>query len=424
MIPQRIPLLGLEAFSPSEVERLRARAAGLFGRMGARLGAADGVRLYSSPGRTELGGNHTDHNSGCVLAASVDLDMLAAARPRGDRLVTLASPGYPPLSVDCADLAPKSGERGSPASLVRGLAAWIANRGLPPCAGFDIAVDSEVPAGSGLSSSAAFELLVAAIFDDMGGYGLSPAEWAQAGKFAENAYFGKPSGLMDQLACALGGISYIDFQHPDAPRIENLAFDFSSRGIALATVATDSDHGDLTAEYAAIPEEMRSVAARFGLQSLRGLGAEDLLCKIAEIRSTCGDRAFLRAWHFVHETARPERMSRALAAGDIGAYLTLVRESGRSSWTLLQNIHAPDPRRQSLDIALALAEEWLGPSGARAACRVHGGGFAGTIQVYVPETEFGGFARRMETVFGPGCVRKLNLRPFGVCRILIDSPQK
>lgn len=417
MIPQTIPRLRLSAFFNEDAEYHNARAA----KLAVKLGASGDIRYFSAPGRTELGGNHTDHNGGCVLAASVDLDMLAASRPRPDRIVTLMSAGYPPLRVDLADLKPKAHERGSPASIIRGLAAWIARRGLKACAGFDIAMDSEVPAGSGLSSSAAFELLMAAIFDDLGSYGLAPAEWARAGHYAENEFFGKPCGLMDQLACALGGISFIDFGTPDAPHIETVPFDFAEHSLALSIVATDSDHGDLTEEYAAIPREMRSVAELFGQADLRGIGAAELLAKIVEIRRVCGDRAFLRAWHFVHETMRPEQMSRALARGDIEAYLALVRASGISSWTLLQNINAADPRRQSLGIALALAEDIIGETGAY---RVHGGGFAGTIQAYVPDQQFPRFIERMETVFGPGCVRKLAVRPFGVCRILIDLFEK
>ncbi len=425
MIPSRIPHVELGAFSVDEAEGIRVRTARLAQQLTAHLGAprspALDFRYYSAPGRTELGGNHTDHNNGCVLAASVNLDMLAAVSLRNDRRIALYSSGYPPFTIDFTDLVPHAEERGSPASIIRGIAAWIERRGLPACTGFNIAMDSEVPAGSGLSSSAAFELLIAAIFDDVGGYGLSPVEWAMAGKFAENEYFGKPCGLMDQLACALGGISFIDFQNPDEPHIENISFDFAEHSLALAIVGTDSDHEDLTEEYAAIPREMKSVAERFGFTNLRGLTAHDLLKKTAEIRRTCGDRAFLRAWHFIHETARPAQTSDALAQRDIEKYLELVRASGLSSWTLLQNIHTSDPRHQSLDIALALAEDLVGHRGAS---RVHGGGFAGTIQAYVPESDFPRFVGLMESVFGPKSVRRLTLRPFGVCRILVDSTEK
>ncbi len=431
MIPSRIPCVGVDAFSRDSANQHRARAALLASRLreisrtheGSPRGdppSTNDIHFYSAPGRTELGGNHTDHNGGCVLAASVDLDMVAAARLRDDRTVTLHSEGYEALSIDIADLTPKASERGTPASIIRGIAAWIARRGLPACAGFDITMDSEVPAGSGLSSSAAFELLMAAIFDDIGGYGLSPREWALAGQFAENEYYGKPCGLMDQLACALGGITFIDFGASPGPKIDNLTFNFDAYGLALAIVATDSDHGDLTEEYAAIPREMKSVAALFGQTNLRGITTADLFGKAREIRGACGDRAFLRAWHFAHETARPALMAQALERSDIGVYLGLARASGLSSWTLLQNIHAANPKRQSLGVALALAEDIVGERGA---CRVHGGGFAGTIQAYIPEDDIPRFSARMEAVFGPGSVRRLTLRPFGVCQIRIESTQ-
>ncbi len=423
MTPLHIPVIGLDAFPRDSAYHHRARAALLASRLKENLCAhagGDAIRYYSAPGRTELGGNHTDHNNGCVLAASVDLDMVAAACPRNDHIISLFSSGYPSLSVDITDLAPRASERGTPAAILRGIAAWIAERGLPACPGFSVAMDSEVPAGSGLSSSAAFELLMAAIFDDFGRYGLSPVKWAHAGKFAENEYFGKPCGLMDQLACALGGISFIDFGAVPEPRIENLSCDFSDYGLVLAIVATDSDHGDLTEEYAAIPREMKCVAALFDQKNLREVHTDDLIRKVREIRETCGDRAFLRAWHFAHETERPARMVAALERNDIDEYLGLVRASGLSSWTLLQNIHTAAPKRQSLGIALALAEDMVG---ARGASRVHGGGFAGTIQAYVPEVDFPHFSARMETLFGPASVRKLTIRPFGVCRIRIESAQ-
>jgi len=417
MIPQKIPLLAATELPSEEAGRLTARCAGLASKLPPAGGnVPEELHYYSSPGRTELGGNHTDHNNGCVLAASVDLDMVAAARPRDDTRVTLASEGYAPLSLDIADTVPRQEERGSPASIIRGLAGWLSRRRAPPPRGFDIAMDSDVPAGSGLSSSAAFELLMASIFDDIGNYGFSPTEWAVAGQFAENEYFGKPCGLMDQIACAAGGIVSIDFGRPGAPEIGTVAYDFSAQAMVLAIVDTGSNHEDLTGEYAAIPREMKSVAALFGAKTLDLVTKDDLLSRTSEIRARCGDRAFLRAWHFVHETRRPGRMRAALARNDMAAYLSLVRESGRSSWMYLQNIQAGDPRRQSLAVALALSEDLLGNEGA---WRVHGGGFAGTVQAYVPETKFHEFLERMEAVFGKGSVRRLNIRPYGVCRILM-----
>jgi galactokinase len=422
MIPQKIPHIRRADLSVTAQKNLDARLRRLVSRLpgsipGKMTGSQAELHYFSSPGRTELGGNHTDHNHGCVLAASVDLDMLAVARARADRIVTVTSEGYDPIIVDFSDSAARMHEQGTPAAIIRGLAAWLERRSTPLRRGFDIAIDSEVPAGSGLSSSAAFELLIAAIFDDFGGLGLSPVEWAIAGQFAENEYFGKPCGLMDQIACAVGGIVSIDFAEPAQPLISSIAYDFASRNLALAIVDTGSNHEDLTREYAAIPNEMKEVAAIFGKQTMREVEKADLVARAAKIRAQCGDRAFLRAWHFVHETARPALMQDALERNDLASYLSLVRESGRSSWMYLQNIHAGDPRQQSLAVALALSEDLLGSEGA---WRVHGGGFAGTIQVYVPEPEFPAFSGRMEAVFGRGCVRRLNIRPFGMCRIIED----
>jgi len=398
-----------------EAGRLTARCAALASKLPPASGdVLEELHYYSSPGRTELGGNHTDHNKGSVLAAAVDLDMVAVVRPRNDTQVTLTSEGYTPLSLNIADTAPRKEEQGSPASIIRGIAGWLLRKEATPPKGFDVAVESEVPAGSGLSSSAAFELLMAAMFDDLGNYGFSPVEWAAAGQFAENKYFGKPCGLMDQIACAVGGIVSIDFGRSEKPDINTVNYDFSAHGMVLAIVDTGSNHEDLTEEYAAIPLEMKSVAALFGAKTLNRVTNDELLERTSEIRARCGDRAFLRAWHFVHETRRPEQMREALARNDMATYLSLVRESGRSSWMYLQNIHAGDPRRQSLAVALAISEAILGEGGA---WRVHGGGFAGTIQAYIPEAKFDEYLERMEAVFGKGSVRRLNIRPYGVCRI-------
>ncbi|HNV35805.1 MAG TPA: galactokinase family protein [Rectinema sp.] len=418
MIQQKIPSIPLASFQDLEKEGRRARYDSLVSRL--PLGEdshSRALHYYSSPGRTELGGNHTDHNNGCVLAASVDLDMLALARPRSDSMVTLLSEGYSPIRVDLRDTAPRIEEKGSPASIIRGLAAWLTHQGLQIGPGFDIAMDSRVPAGSGLSSSAAFELLIASIFDDMGKYDLTPTDWAIAGQWAENEYFGKPCGLMDQIACAEGGIVFIDFADSRRPKIDRLIYDFESNGLILAIVNTGSNHEDLTREYADIPKEMKCVAAILGRTALRGTEKQDLLNRLSDIRIKCGDRALLRAWHFVYENYRPARMVEALKRNDKSAYLSIVNESGRSSWHYLQNIHAGNPREQSLSIALMLSEDLLSPEGA---WRVHGGGFAGTIQVYVPQSRFPEFVERMEAVFGKGSVQRINIRPFGICKVLMD----
>lgn len=373
------------------------------------------LAYFSSPGRTELGGNHTDHNRGRVLAAAVDLDLCAVVRPRTDRVITLSSEGFPTVRISLEELSPADKERGTPAALIRGMTAWLKHRGFALAHGFDIAADSRVPPGSGLSSSAAFELLIGAILDNAGESRLSPIEWAHAGQYAENVFFGKPCGLMDQIACAAGGIVSIDFADIDAPAIHQIDYDFEKAGITLCIVHTGSSHEDLTEEYASIPAEMRSVARLLERETLNQISKSDLLEHAADIRTACGDRAFLRAWHFVHETERPPAMQRALESRTIQGYLQLVRESGLSSWQYLQNIHAGSPRQQSMAVALALTADFLGSEGA---CRVHGGGFAGTIQAYVPSERFEDYRRLMEGIIGPGCVQRLQLRAYGACRII------
>jgi len=419
MIPSRIPRVMLKSFPEEKRKALLER----FSKLESRIEEQQKVRTcdfryYSAPGRTELGGNHTDHNNGSVLASSVDFDMVAVVRPRTDTMVTLQSTGYPPISIYLDDTERKSCECGTPASIIRGFSNWLFSRGLPQCKGFDIAIDSEVPAGSGLSSSAAFEMLIAAMYDDIGNYGLSPIEWAVAGKYSENEYFGKPCGLMDQLACALGGIIFIDFANQENPRIETVAFDFAEFEYALAIVSTGTGHEDLTDEYASIPKEMKAVANVFGQSTLQGISSENLIKKIAKIRIQCGDRAFLRAWHFVLETERPRRMVNALQNRDLEAYLKLVKESGNSSWMYLQNVIGTQIAHQNLGIALAIAEKTIGEQGA---CRVHGGGFAGAIQAYLPQSAFQNFSCCMEEIFGHKSVRKIALRPFGVCKIIVDA---
>ncbi len=376
------------------------------------------LRYYSSPGRTELSGNHTDHNHGRVLAAAVDLDLCAVVRPRTDHIITLTSEGFPRVRVSLDELSPRDQERGTPAAIIRGIAAWLRRRESALPHGMDIAVDSRVPAGSGLSSSAAFELLISVIFDDAGSCGLSPIEWAHASQYAENVFFGKPCGLMDQIACAAGGIISIDFANPQKPVIRRIDFDFEAANLVLCIVHAGSSHEDLTEEYAAIPAEMRSVAALLGRQTLAEIQKQELLQHAGEIRNACGDRAFLRAWHFIHETERPPAMCRALEKGDIKQYLQLVRESGRSSWQYLQNIYTGSPRQQNLAVALALTADFLGEEGS---CRVHGGGFAGTIQAYVPTQRFEEYCRFMQGICGSGSVQKLQIRAYGACRIIAEG---
>ncbi len=378
---------------------------------------AETLRFYSAPGRTELGGNHTDHNHGRVLAAAVNLDTIACVRPRADHLARIRSPGYPDTEVDLSSLSPAEAERGTTGALLRGIAAWIAEKHADAVGkagalrGFDAWLSSEVLSGSGLSSSAAVEVLFGTIMADLADLRLDCVEIARMGQYAENAYFGKPCGLMDQTASAVGGIVAIDFGDPGSPRVRRLDFDFGAAGYSLAVVDTGGSHADLTADYAAIPTEMRQVASAFGAAALRGIGRNELAARADELRRDFGDRAFLRAWHFAAEDERAEAMANALAEGNLDTYLGLVRESGDSSWRFLQNLQPQGrPREQGLAVALALAERAIGPEGA---CRVHGGGFAGTVQVYAPTGRIPALRAALEPVFGPDSVIPVTIRHQG-----------
>jgi galactokinase len=414
-------LASLESLYPPEIletqrRRYRALEASLEERLASRSEPPAGGAIFfvSAPGRTELCGNHTDHNHGRVLAAAIDLDTVAAVAPREDILARVASRGFGEFEVDLADLAARPTEAGTSAAIIRGVAAGLAERfgAAGRLRGFDAVVDSEVLPGSGLSSSAAFEVLAGGILCALSGIEASPAQIAEIGQFAENVYFGKPSGLMDQMASALGSVAAIDFGSPKGYAVELLRFDPADYGLVLAIVATGGSHADLTDDYASIPAEMRTVASLFGRKVMAGVSAAELAARVAEIRKTCGDRAFLRAWHFAKETERPAALAGAIKRGDIGSFLAVVRASGDSSAKFLQNLYSiKAPREQGLLAALALTEDFLGGEGA---CRVHGGGFAGTIQAYIPLARLESYRSLMESAFGPGSVYPLRIRPFGV----------
>ncbi|GHV91111.1 galactokinase [Spirochaetia bacterium] len=383
------------------------------------------LRVFTAAGRTELGGNHTDHNRGKVLAASIQLDSAAIVAPRKDKKVFFRSTGYPDVSVDISDLSPQTAEKGTTEALVRGIAAEFAARGFAP-GGFTANADSTVLPGSGLSSSAAVEVLFGRIFDKLyGGGRLSALEIAQIGQKAENNYFGKPCGLMDQTACASGGAVAIDFADLAAPQVKQINFDPASAGFVLCVVNTWGNHADLTPDYAAIPEEMYAAAKFFGKTVLRETNLETVLSRAAELRKALGDRALLRSIHFFNENDRVTAMQQALEQLDAGAnteakqravnaYLALVNESGDSSWELLQNIYSPkDPANQGLTTALALSKEFIRTQGGSGACRVHGGGFAGTIQAYIPTELFESYRNIMDTIFGEKSVTPIRIRPVG-----------
>jgi galactokinase len=394
----------------SQVERY-ARAAKRFGQLFPDNARAP--RFFSAPGRIEIGGNHTDHNHGMVLAAAISLDAVAAAAPNGLRVVRARSEGFDPVEVDLDDLAPKESERRTSASVVRGSLARLRERGIP-AEGFDATVSSGVKTGSGLSSSAAFEVLLLTVMDNLfGGGGMDAKTRARIAQDVENTYFGKPSGLMDQMASSVGGLVWIDFRGGDA-RVTPIQYDFARKGFAVVVVNPGGDHADLNDEYAAIPNEMRSVAALFGHETLRCVRMEQVESSIASIRRQgVSDRAILRAMHYFDENQRVADQARALERDDLPRFLELIIESGESSWKLLQNVYARRDR-QPLALALEVARRCLSGHGA---WRVHGGGFEGTILCFVPTDKLGAFTRQMNGAFDDRCCDVLDIRSIGAAEI-------
>ena len=400
--------------SPRGLEQARARCVRTVEAFAARFGAdAQGAALFSGPGRTEIGGNHTDHQHGHVLCGSVDLDMLACAAPNGLSVVRVQSQGYPALEIDLSDLAPRKEEENTSAALVRGVAARIKEMGYG-LSGFDACANSTVLSGSGLSSSAAYETLVGNIFNHFCcGDKLDPVTIAKIGQYAENVYFGKPCGLMDQMGSSVGACVAIDFNDPAGPVVERVDYDFTKSGHALCIVDTCSSHGDLTDDYADITREMGAVAAYFGKKVLRDVPEQHFRAAVPALRKECGDRAVLRALHFYDDDRRAVREAEALKAGDFHRFLALVNQSGQSSSLHLQNTWSTsNPRQQAIPVVLAVGAELLDGTGA---IRVHGGGFAGTIQAWVPEDKLALFKSGMEALLGQGKCHVLHIRPQGGC---------
>lgn len=395
------------------VRRQKERYAALIRRHAETFGEKEGVELFSAPGRTEIGGNHTDHNRGRVLAASVNLDTLCAASPREDMTVHFHSEGYPALTVDLNDTDPRKEEEGTTASLIRGVADGMKRAGYR-IGGFDACVTSTVASGSGLSSSAALEVMLTAVLDGLyNRFDMPFSERAQISRRAENLHFGKPSGLLDQMASAAGGLVTVDFADEKNPRVEALQYDFAKKGYALVVVATGGSHADLTPHYAAVPKEMRETAAAMGQEVMRGITADALLDRMADLRKKVSDRAILRGFHFVAENDRVPEQVRALKEDRIRDFLDLIVDSGRSSYMYLQNIYASN-EDQSLSLALCMAETMLKGKGG---WRIHGGGFAGTTLNFVPLDMVNYFVSRMEAAFGEGACHVLNIRPAGADRI-------
>lgn len=376
--------------------------------------AAFGVapeRYFSAPGRTEIGGNHTDHQRGRVLAAAVNLDTLAAVRVNGTGTIRILSEGYPISQVELNCLEPQAEEVNSTPALIRGVAARFAQLGCQ-VEGFDAYCTSTVLPGSGLSSSAAFEVLIGTIINHLFFQGkVSQPEIARIGQYAENVFFGKPCGLMDQTASAVGNLVSIDFFDKDHPVITPVDFDFSTCGHALCIIDTRASHADLTDEYAAIPGEIKSVCAHFGKEVLTQIEETDFYSAIPALRRECGDRAVMRCIHFYQDNARVPRQVAALEAGDFDAFLALVAESGRSSWMYLQNvIPAGYTEHQDVAVSLALCQHYLR---GRGAFRVHGGGFAGTVQAFVPFDLLDSFRAGLDGALGVGACHVLSIRPQG-----------
>ena len=376
------------------------------------------ITLYSVAGRSEISGNHTDHNHGCVVAASIDLDIIAVARKRDDGVICVKSEGFPADTVDTAIYTSAIESKfGTSESIIAGMCAGFKKNG-HAIGGFDAYTTSNVLKGSGLSSSAAFEDMIGNILSHMyNDGGVDNVEIAKLAQYAENVFFGKPCGLMDQVACAVGGIVAIDFEDPTSPVINKLDFDLSAHGYNLCIVNTGGNHADLTDDYASVPAEMKSVAAYFGKKVLRQVEMNELVAAIPALREKVGDRAILRALHFINENARVKSQTAALKAGDLDGFLSGVIASGRSSFCYLQNVYtSKNLSEQGLSLALCLAEGYL--SDKRAAWRVHGGGFAGTIQSFVPAEAVEGYRTLMDSVFGEGKCIVLRVRPVGAVKVL------
>lgn len=394
----------------------RERLAHLAALFEESFGCAAEPRFFSAPGRTEICGNHTDHNRGCVLAAALNLDAAACAAKTDGNVINLYSEGFEPDSVSLDDLTPDAAQAGKSGALIKGVAAGLKKMGYRT-GGFNCVSSSRVLRGSGMSSSAAFEVLVGTVISCLYNDGKIPAvEIAKAAQYAENNFFFKPCGLMDQTACASGGFVKIDFADPETPAVTPLAFDFSACGHALCITDTKGDHAGLTDEYAAIRAEMEAAAHFFGKSCLRELSLEDILLNAAELRNSLGERPVLRAIHFFKENERVENAAKALADGDFEEFKRLIISSGRSSFMYNQNIYSVSKKdrngniAQPAALALAVSDALLEGKGA---WRVHGGGFAGTIQAFVPFELLEKYTAAMDALFGKGSCRALSVRPQG-----------
>ena len=373
------------------------------------------ISIFSAPGRTEICGNHTDHQQGCVLAAAINLDAIAVVAFHNENVIRLQSVGYDQILMDLDNLDVNSEEKGTTLSLIRGMVAQFNDRGIK-VGGFNAFITSDVLSGSGLSSSAAFEVLIGNIIDRHYNDARAGAvEIAKMGQFAENKYFGKESGLMDQMVSSVGGFVFIDFKNTENPVIEKHECDFQNGGLQLIITDTKGSHAELTDDYVSIPTEMKSVAAQFGKKVLREVDEEQFYKSLGRLRSACTDRAILRAAHYYGDNKRVGKEVEALETGDYAGFLQLVRESGKSSAQLLQNLYSTKRvNEQGIPLALMVGEKILGQKGA---CRVHGGGFAGTMQAFVPDELVDSYKQAMVSLFGEGCCHVLKIRLTGGCQV-------
>ena len=402
-----------DIYPASQAESQKQRYKAAVAAFAEHFGSVGEHRFFSAPGRTEICGNHTDHNHGKVFAASVNLDVIAVVEPTDDGMIVIKSEGFPEDSIDISTLDVVESEKNTSASLIRGVAAGFVKDGYK-IGGFRAYTTSDVMKGSGLSSSAAFEVLVGTILSHLyNGGQISPVKVAQISQYAENVYFGK------QMASSVGGFIAIDFKDTESPIIESVPADFEKFGHALCIVDAKGDHADLTDEYAAIPREMKAVAGYFTCDTLRQLSKDDIMLNIRVLREQFGDRAVLRSIHFFDENERVDKVVHALKSGSFEDFLSSVKESGDSSYKYLQNIYAAsDVKHQCLSIALNVAEYSLHRKGA---CRVHGGGFAGTIQAFVPLDMLQQFKMNIERTFGSGSCHVLSVRPVGGTEVTVEE---
>jgi galactokinase len=409
----------VELYGADSLGAQRKKYQALIHEYSERFGAPESPRYVSAPGRTELGGNHTDHNHGKVLCAAVDRDAFGVFEPRSDNQVKLKSSAFPQLyEIDLSSFDPRNDEKGTTGALIRGVAAGLKKRGFQT-GGFNAVVHSDVGIGSGLSSSASFEVLVGGIFNMLYNTGrIDPVTLAKIGQYAENVHFDKPCGLMDQLASAVGGVLAIDFEDVENPVVEKVPVDFGQTGYVLAFVDTGGSHADLTPAYASIPNEMKQVASLFGKSTLREVEEKTFRANISRVRADTGDRAVLRALHFYAENRRVAMMVEALKAERFDAYLRLVAESGASSNSMLQNTVPPNnaAKVQPAALAIGISNDFFQSQG-RGVARIHGGGFAGTVQSYIHMDHFEDYSRLMSAIFGKDCIQPLTLRTQGVLEI-------